>query len=362
MLAAARKLRLVNSGAVDRELVGGPLVCCPGSVPKARAYCCGPCGLGSYDAIIAEHWALEPSKWSREFDGRLERWDLEAKPPLELSMPQLGWLDHRWNPFFCLSVMYPRSLSCCAPIGCCLCCPGMHTVDVASPETFVPVMLGVADEHNLCPEELRGLLWMEYNIAAETLITFEDVEWRRNPNVEWDGLLGFKGNGNRTTDASCAGTCLTLFSTRDGGVMRFSTSPSGRWIAIPLDASFIYVPQPGDKFTYQGKEVELEPGDLIRVSYPKWEKTTELTQAVQSYAYVVRKLATRAPDGSTAYTKHYDRFQEWSEGPWPHPPLCGFFLCHLSGEQRREDITRALNRYQVLMFPPAPRAAATMHR
>mmetsp|Transcript_47871 Transcript_47871/g.154173 ORF Transcript_47871/g.154173 Transcript_47871/m.154173 type:complete len:265 (-) Transcript_47871:257-1051(-) len=130
--------------------------------------------------------------------------------------------------------MYPRSLSCCAPIGCCLCCPGMHTVDVASPEAFVPVMLGVAEEHNLCPEELRGLLWMEFNIAPETLITLDDVEWRRNPNVEWDGLLGFKGNGNRTTDASCAGTCLTLFSTRDGGIMRFSTSPSGRWIAIPL--------------------------------------------------------------------------------------------------------------------------------
>lgn len=86
------------------------------------------------------------------------------------------------------------------------------------------------------------------------------------------------------------------------------------------------------------------------------------SQAVQSYAYVVRKLAARAPDGSAAYTKHYDRFREWSEGPWPHPPLCGFFLCHLSGEQRREDITRALNRYQVLMFPPAPRAGATMHR
>ncbi|EOD32707.1 hypothetical protein EMIHUDRAFT_441778 [Emiliania huxleyi CCMP1516] len=239
---------------VDRELVGGPLVCCPGSVPKAHTYCCGPCGLGSYDAIIAEHWAREPSKWSREFDGRLERWDVEAKPPLELSMPQLGWLDSPWNPLFCLSVMYPRSLSCCAPIGCCLCCPGMHTVDVASPEAFVPVMLGVAEEHNLCPEELRGLLWMEFNIAPETLITLDDVEWRRNPNVEWDGLLGFKGNGNRTTDASCAGTCLTLFSTRDGGVMRFSTSPSGRWIAIPLGASFIYVPQPGDKFTYQGKE------------------------------------------------------------------------------------------------------------
>ncbi|CAE7228323.1 unnamed protein product [Symbiodinium microadriaticum] len=93
-------------------------------------------------------------------------------------------------PCSCIDWWSKRSCLCCAcfPLAHCIngrCNPCLaQTVDALDPEIYKKTL----QIKTFCPEEMRGVWWLEDNLAHETLVIFNDAKWLQsedNPAI-WE--------------------------------------------------------------------------------------------------------------------------------------------------------------------------------
>jgi len=145
-------------------------------------------------------------------------------------------------------------------------------------------MLSVS--HPNCPEHLKGVWWMEDNVAAEGLLTFQDGDWHS------ERIMVKKNWYNWTYGAdTIGGLFLTANAMCGGGMHQFQLNPSGDWINVHIrwgQNHFIYILKEGDVLKRpDGTEVEFTPGeDMMRISYDAFDSNSPVF-----YQYMVRRVA-----------------------------------------------------------------------
>lgn len=183
-----------------------------------------------------------------------------------------------------------------------LCC-GFEERSILEDDEFWRQLLQDGPKSAACPDRLRGLWWMQDNIANEVLITFHDIDWMV------PAPKGFAAGGvkimqrNWSRDITCAGVALSCSSISCTREMAFFVSPNLKWIF--LNRAWIYVPHENERLVAPvsgpvpvsfspGEAVPLDPKwDMIRVSYQNpWD-----TSSYMDYNYRLRRVAWLDPSG-----------------------------------------------------------------
>lgn len=269
---------------------------------------------------------------------------------------QVNWLSHR-SP-----LCAPPGLPCCSCVAWCNSCfPGVHYVDLNEPDEWITAMLSTPAAAAFPQELLGGAFWMDDNFAPEVLLTFHDANWVSSS-------LGAKLIGyNWTHDVTCFG-CLMKTGTAfapTAQILRLEVSPDKKWIMLNIPSAqteatgvntiFMYRPDVGEKFAQpDGSEVEWEVGDFMRIT---WDKPFAENSTL-IYQYMARRAAYRdASKGALVKTRAYDKLVGAAAMPLPHAnTCCGYGNCNLS-QQFFLDNFAAQNRWQQVIYAPAPPAA-----
>merc|ERR1712048_1445465 len=91
-----------------------------------------------------------------------------------------------------------QSPLCCAPMFQ-KCVGNLEYGKLSEPDTWFSRWLEV--ENPNMPEFMKGIYWMEDNVAPEVVMTFQAMDWRRG------GMQGYiMPKYNWTSDVSCMGT------------------------------------------------------------------------------------------------------------------------------------------------------------
>jgi len=198
---------------------------------------------------------------------------------------------------------YVQPISCCLH-SCCAVKPEMERI--SDGDALFRGLLNPENTSDDAPDVLGNhLLWTQDNIAAETLINFGSMAWRKQSDEGRVIGLGTALN-DWTNDVTCFGYGTSIYmNTRFFVVQR---SPDEKWYALSGFSSpepetecsfmFIYVVQEGDQYeTPDGNIIEyVKPGDLVRVS---WDNTNpyETDNSKLSYMYFPRRVASINSEG-----------------------------------------------------------------
>ena len=121
--------------------------------------------------------------------------------PDSCNLGTVNWFSHR-SP---LCALCPAAVC----LGYMKCCFGFTELSLleSGDEVFIEMLQrGVAPEQ--CPERLKGLYWMQDNLANEVLVTWQDAYWQ--PATATAPFLGTKDLGlNFTRDPTCFGVWNT---------------------------------------------------------------------------------------------------------------------------------------------------------
>lgn len=234
----------------------------------------------------------------------------------------------------------------------------MSIEDGSDPEPWLRKMLAVRPEQPVCPERLRGVLWMEGNTAPEMLLTLEDAVWST------DGTKGAKVIlRNWSRSASCCGLLLQMGVVNRDLVLTFEVSPGGKWIAlgpVTTGRSLIYIVQEEDVFVRpDGSTVgDLVPGDMVRVTYNEpFDQESGL-----AFQYKLRRLAFADAEGRLHKTEHWNRYLERTTGPLPNQPCISYLCCAQNlnrgtggkSVEKIENLAFLSRRHVVIFAPPPP--------
>jgi len=286
-----------------------------------------------------------------------EHWDwtpfVNQSPPTVYNPPQLE-LDGTsfWPCGFC-NIFTQFSDVCARPVFpcCCVRCVGClcasytgDAVNIADADAWLTRMLNSGANPN-CPEHLRGVWWMSDNQGnAETVVTLQHADW------EPDGMraiLRIDLNWART--ATCCGQFNNVSVGMRKPVFHVETSPDGEW--MKLEHYLIYVPAARRGFTWpDGSNVEMEPGDMMRVDF----KVREDPTSGVGYQYIVRRVAYLDEQGALVKTPNWFRLMRcvtYGESRL-QSSCCNYFLC---GEDRKNGKLNytAINPTLHLRFPGA---------
>ena len=278
--------------------------------------------------------------WSdREKPSSYEPVQLDAeKFPLPCS-----WVDW-WSP---------RSWCCCTcfPLAHCLHGRGnpclVQTVDALDPELYRKTL----QLPTKCPNELRGVWWLQDNIAHETLVIFNDSFWE-DVDEPGSGTMFFQHDLPQTwlRDLSMFGLIL--------GIGNAWQSPCQNTWAQEWQS---YVPM---YFNFnEGKGVFKPTSWLFRVTEDEWQKPDYAAApglpGGDDLVYMYRWRRVMRGDGTT--TSAWEEMKQVMESPLPHrncfEPWCPCWPLCISPSERLVDMTYA-NRRQVVIFRPEERTAS----
>jgi len=235
-------------------------------------------------------WPLmSPEEW--------QQWEQSAKRPQIYDPPQKR--DSGISPYVykCLRSSCCGCVRCVRPLTCGPCC-GFRSVSINDAGPWFTKML--EKQSPKCPEFLKGIWWMQDNVAAEGVVTFSDGDWF-TPRV-----MVKSAKYNWTVDSyNWWGLILSANFWLRGGIHQFEVSPDSKWINIKVKGSatnWIYVIQPGDVFRRpDGTVVEVTPGeDMMRVSYETMDPNSPI-----EYQYLVRRVAYLDAGGNLVKTARY---------------------------------------------------------
>lgn len=249
--------------------------------------CCAPASLSGDDDVDVDEWANTAAI-------------PEVYNPPQKSLARLfGVKCSCLNPcvWTCCYCPARTPCSCCASCARCICCWGLgaRTVHFSQPDDWFTQMLSYS--HPNCPAELKGIWWMQDNVAAEGVLTFQDGDW------ETPKVMRKTAQYNWTVDRNnCGGMCLSTNFWVHGGKHLFRASSDGKWIHIKIHLGgnhWIYVLQPGDVLRRpDGTKLDITPGeDLLRVSYD--------ASGGYMYQYLVRRIAYLDDSGALVKTQRY---------------------------------------------------------
>mmetsp|Transcript_11401 Transcript_11401/g.12774 ORF Transcript_11401/g.12774 Transcript_11401/m.12774 type:complete len:295 (-) Transcript_11401:191-1075(-) len=235
-------------------------------------------------------WPLmSPEEW--------QQWDQFAEPPQIYDPPQKRDSGTTAAVYKCLRSSCCGCARCVRLLTCGPCC-GFRSVRILDPSLWFVKML--QNQNPTCPELLKGIWWLQDNVAAEGLLTFQDGQWF-TPQV-----MVKSAKYNWTVDAyNWWGLILSANFWIRGGIHQFEVSPNSNWINIKVQTSgsdWIYVIQPGDVFRRpDGTVLQVIPGeDLMRISYETMDTNSPIT-----YQYLVRRVAFLDAGGNLVKTQRY---------------------------------------------------------
>lgn len=221
----------------------------------------------------------------------------------------------------------------------------MQDVYLSKPDEWFLKMLEPPAEGNFCPEFLRGVWWMQDNIANETLVSLESAHWGRpdGPHPE----VGMKhALRNWTTGAGLLGS--VIMNIKRDSWPGLHISPDRKWITFSRH-DFIYLLDANDKLVdLKGNEVPFRVGDdYLRVSWKDGDPKKGI-----DYQYLLRRVAFKDEKGQLQKTPTYEKLLERATKPTnPSGFCCNLFLCNISDEQYGE-IYEALDDHQILIPGP----------
>lgn len=240
------------------------------------------------------------------------RWIKTYDPPqLNGAVPYAGPLisccTHR-------SQVCAKAPCCCAPMAQ-RCIGNLEYGKLSEPDDWFGRMLDVSNPN--APELMKGLYWMEDNIAPEVILSFQSGDWRAD-----GGGVYINTRYNWSNDVSCWGTCCSFANCTGTPAYAwpFTLSPNRKFMNI--NPQWIYVLQPGDEIHRpDGTPVEFEPGDMMRLAFnDNSDPSSGLT-----YQYLVRKVAFKDGDGNLVKTKHYEELKHRALMPEPEYGCCSCF-------------------------------------
>eukprot|EP00929_Paragymnodinium_shiwhaense_P014410 TRINITY_DN122319_c0_g1_i1.p1 TRINITY_DN122319_c0_g1~~TRINITY_DN122319_c0_g1_i1.p1 ORF type:complete len:361 (+),score=51.88 TRINITY_DN122319_c0_g1_i1:39-1085(+) len=245
---------------------------------------------------------LKPRVYAPVSSADWEDFERKVTPPVPYAPPQL-------NNCCCLSVAYcMMRFPCCGCVQTCTqrcCCSTwkLQKLAISDPDELFMQMLSV--KNPACPEYLKGIWWMEDDVAPEGLLTFQDAEWFADGPFVKDGWHGWSYASN-----SIGGLGLIGLNWLSNPRTQFEPAPGGRWIGIRFSDrkpfNFIYVLNDGDVLRRpDGSLVDFTPGeDLLRQTFSSFDPQTPVL-----YQYLVRRVAYLDADGSLVKTKHYEKLK-----------------------------------------------------
>ncbi|CAE6970319.1 Stra6 [Symbiodinium natans] len=258
-----------------------------------------------------------------------EAWEKLAKPPEIYDPPQRAQTC-------CTRCVYQslRSTACCiAPIArvCSAPCCQIKMEKISDSDEWLVRMLQTGTHPNF-PEALKGVWWLQDNVAAEGVMTFHDAEWTT-------ASVGMKSSKYNWTVDACNlwGVVLTGNFWIRGGRHLFEFSPNRKWISIsvsnPGGSHWIYVIQPGDVFkTPDGEVMDLTPGeDMMRVSYATLDTKSEV-----GFKYLMRRIAYLDADGKLVKTPNFEKLLKVATSNPQH--CCGSCGCLDCGDHALHNI------------------------
>ena len=300
--------------------------------------------------------------------------------PDSCNLGTVNWFSHR-SP---LCALCPAAVC----LGYMKCCFGFTELSLleSGDEVFIEMLQrGVAPEQ--CPERLKGLYWMQDNLANEVLVTFQDAYWQ--PATATAPFLGTKDLGlNFTRDPTCFGVCngppfspftcppvgccpclcLPCWAVAPCGSTRslpgcclrrtpmtLVSSPDQRWIDLGL-GNFIFIPTAGETLVAPGGEpVAFDAAqDLLRVSFYPEQGLSSI-----NYQYRVRRVAHLSESGALVKTEAWDdlvaKVRATNETPGCLGDRC---YCNLPLEQRLQNSLLYQNDRQFFRLPPRPASMA----
>jgi len=284
----------------------------------------------------------------------------------------VNWYSHR-SPF-CGECFIP---ACVCYLKCCFGFKELSLLE--SPDEVFVEMLSRGVAPHLCPERLKGLYWMQDNLANEVLLTLQDTYWT-TPTSDAVSLQGMKDmatnfsrdptffgcwNGPPFSPVTCPPIgccpcccppcCMPVYATRTP--MSFIASAAMKWLhAGP--GTFVYIPGSDEVLRdADGNEVPFDSSqDLLRISGDPEGKAPD-------YQYRCRRIAYLAPDGSLVRTPAWEELIAKVRAENPTPGSCGGRLyTNLTIEQRLQNTLDYLNDRQIYRLPPTPLATQAINR
>jgi len=256
-----------------------------------------------------------------------------------------------WTPRSPWGVGFP----CCLgeSLRCYLNTKGHEVQDVfiSKPDEWFLKLMEPPPEGNHCPEILRGVFWMQDNIANETIVSLESAHWGKpdgpHPN------LGIKHCfRNWTTGTGMLGTTVLVVKERLWPV--FQVAVDKKWISLSKD-DYIYVLDANDKLVDpQGNEIPFRVGDdLLRITWVEGKPEKGIY-----YQYLLRRIAFKDADGKLQKTPTYEKLLDRATRPTVQGTCCNFFLCNISDDQY-SSIYDSIDDHQLLV--PGPEVDLPWH-
>lgn len=221
----------------------------------------------------------------------------------------------------------------------------MQDVYLSNPDEWFLKMLEAPKDGDFCPDFLRGIWWVQDNIANETVVSLESAHWGRpdGPNPEVGMKHALK---NWTTGNGLLGTVIMNIKRDAWPCLRIS--PDRKWIAFSAH-DYIYLLDETDKLKDpQGNPVPFRVGDdFLRISWRDGDPLKGI-----DYQYLLRRVAYKDGDGKLQKTPTYEKLLERATRPTKPMGACfNYYLCNISDEDYGS-IYDALDDHQILIPGP----------
>lgn len=239
-----------------------------------------------------------------------------------------------------------RSWLCCCCFPCIQCANGLcnpclaQRVDALDPEIYKKTL----EMPTKCPEELKGVWWLQDNIAAESLVNFNDsfFEDKGDGNLYWEHDVPQSWLRDYSVFGLCLGTVNACL-----GITKCAWK---EWQQV-VSATFNFEKGKGkfDEFQW-----------VYKINEDEWQKASYAAKVGEPKAdevtYMYRWRRVMRGDGST--TAAWDEMKEVMQSPLPKKnccaPWCPFWPLCISKKDILLNMTYN-NQMQVVIFPPEQR-------
>jgi hypothetical protein len=236
---------------------------------------------------------------------------------------------------------------CCAKAtaDCCFAPSGIDVFDINHADDTFKRLLKYA--HPNCPDSMKGVWWMQDNVSANQIVTFQDAEWVTKASGIKDSHYNWSSDYG-----ACYGNLSAIFSS---GQQRVEILEDGKWVCFLAkdysDPQWAYVMQEGDVLRRpDGSTAAAAPGDMVRVNYSSpYDPSSWI-----GYQYRVRCVARLDESGTLVKTAAYDEMLRLAEASNPYRGCCcNYCLCNLSYKEIAEDLEVVNDKQSIIYYPSA---------